>query len=167
MRRRPIRQPVALPLLDRLIDENPSQKTDAPAPDALDELANEKVIREMIGRDLEVLLNTRQRLVQPPGGEPELSQSILDFGLPQMRGTNLATQSGRVEFGRTIEAAIRCFEPRLRDVQVSVDAGVTPLDPLKVVIAGKLVAGLEPDPFQIEGSVAAGTGRFDLVEGGS
>ncbi len=166
MRRRPIRQPAALPLLDRLIDEDPFKSTDPPARYALDELAIEKAIREAIGRDLEVLLNTRQRLIQPLDGGRELSRSILDFGLAAARGTNLATAAGRNELGRAIEAAIRCYEPRLKDVKVNVEPGITPLDPLRLVIDARLTVGLDTDPVRVLASLAAGSGRFILQEGG-
>ena len=166
MRRRPTRQPAALPLLDRLIDDDPFNSSDPPARYVLDEPTIEKAIREAIGRDLEVLLNTRQRLIQPLQGGREPSRSILDFGLAAVRGTNLATATGRKELGRSIEAAIRCYEPRLKDVKVDVEPGITPLDPLWLVIDAKLAVGLDTDPMRIEASLAAGSGRFVLQEGG-
>jgi len=154
-----------MPLLDRLIDADPTS-ADAPSLFAMDEPAIEQAIRAAIARDLEILLNTRQRLIDPPPGAPEPAQSILDFGLPAVRGTNLATAAGRNEFGRAIEGAIRCFEPRLRDVQVNVLAGATPLDPLRLVIAAKLAVGGDADPVHFEGTLATGSGRVSLQEGG-
>jgi type VI secretion system lysozyme-like protein len=155
-----------LPLLDRLIDEDPFKSADPPTRDPHGELAIEKAICEAIGRDLEVLLNTRQRLIKSPEGVREGSRSILDFGLPAARGTNLATPAGRKELGLAIEAAIHCYEPRLTDVHVSVETGVTPLDPLKLVIDGRLAVGLYKEPVHVEASVATGSGRVILQEGG-
>ena len=112
------------------------------------------------------MLNTRQRLVQPPDGAREGSRSILDFGLPAARGTNLATPAGRKELGRAIEAAIQCYEPRLKDLHVSVEPGGTPLDPLKVAIDAALAVGLGTEPIHVEASLAARSGRVSLQEGG-
>ena len=112
------------------------------------------------------MLNTRQRLVKPPEGAREGSRSILDFGLPAARGTNLATPEGRKELGRAIEAAIQCYEPRVRELHVSVEPGGTPLDPLKVVIDGTLATGLEAEPIHVLASLAARSGRVSLEEGG-
>jgi type VI secretion system protein ImpF len=164
--RRPNRQPADLPLLDRLIDEEPFKSADPPTAYARDNRAIEKAVRETVGRDLEVLLNTRQRLIKPLEGEREGFRSILDFGLPAARGTNLATPAGRKELGRAIESAIQCYEPRLRDLRVSVEPGGTPLDPLKLTIDATLAVGLDAEPIRVEASLAAGSGRVTLQEGG-
>jgi type VI secretion system protein ImpF len=154
-----------LPLLDRLIDDAPG--TSVEAPPSMGDPAIGRRIRESIVRDLEVLLNTRQRLVQPPWAGPKPSASIIDFGLPPARGTNLATAAGRKEFSRAIEAAIGCFEPRLRDVRVAIESGETPLDPLRMVIDAKLAtpAGLAGEPLQFAAAWAAGQGRIRVEEG--
>jgi type VI secretion system protein ImpF len=157
---------VGLPLLDRLIDEEPSLRAEAP-PMAMSEAAIVRRIRESIVRDLEVLLNTRQRLVQPPWAGAEPSRSIVDYGLPAARGTNLATAAGRKEFSRAIEGAIRCFEPRLRDVQVTLEPGETPLHPLRLLIAGQVASGSVDERVHFEASWANGSGQVRVAEGRS
>ncbi len=152
-------------MLDRLIDDEPFVSSEPPP--ARDEAAIAAAIRESIVRDLEILLNTRQRLVQPPWAGVEPTASIVNFGLPAARGTNLATAAGRKEFARAIEGAIRCFEPRLRDVQVTLESGATPLDPLKLVIAAKLAAGAAGEPVSFEASWAGGSAPVRVGEGRS
>jgi type VI secretion system lysozyme-like protein len=164
--RRPNRQPAVLPLLDRLIDEEPFKSADPPTAFAHDDRAIEKAVRDVVGRDLEVLLNTRQRLTKPLEGAREGFRSILDFGLPAARGTNLATPAGRKDLARAIEAAIECYEPRLRGVHVSVEPGGTPLDPLKLTIDATLAVGSDAAPMHVEASLAARSGRVSLQEGG-
>jgi type VI secretion system protein ImpF len=166
VRRRPTREPAVLPLLDRLIDEEPFNSADPPVRYAHDERAIETAVREAIARDLEVLLNTRQRLIEPLAGGREGPQSILDFGLPAARGTNLATPTGRKELGRAIEAAIQWYEPRLRDVHVNVETGATPVVPLRIVIDARLAVGMDEDPIHVEASLTPGSGRVSLQEGG-
>jgi type VI secretion system protein ImpF len=164
VRRRPQRQPDGLPLLDRLIDDNRSSQVDPPSLHAWDRPAITRAIREAIGQDLEILLNTRQRLIPPPPDVQQPTQSILDFGLPSARGTNLATAAGRKEFGQTIAAAIRCFEPRIADVQVTVEPAVTPLDLLKLVIEARLTTDPDGSRWQAEAFWSAGSGEVRVEE---
>jgi type VI secretion system protein ImpF len=72
---------------------------------------------EAVRRDLEELLNTRQSTAGLSTDFPEVQNSILGFGLPDL--TNLAahTEEQREEVGRHIEAAVQRFEPRLRNVR--------------------------------------------------
>jgi type VI secretion system protein ImpF len=153
-------------LLDRLIDEEPSHQVEAP-PMGMSDAVIARRIRESIVRDLEVLLNTRQRLVQPPWAGAEPSRSIVDFGLPAARGTNLATTAGRKEFSRAIEGAIRCFEPRLRDVEVALEPGETPQHPLRMIVAAKLASGSVDERLHFEASWAQGSGDVRVAEGRS
>jgi type VI secretion system protein ImpF len=165
VRRRPVPEPSGLPLLDRLIDDEPFVSTEPPP--ARDEATIGRSIRESIVRDLEILLNTRQRLIPPPWAGPEPTASIVDFGLPAARGTNLATAAGRAEFARAIEAAIRCFEPRLREVQVTLEPGATPMEPLRMAIAARLAAGSPGEPIAFEASWAGASGPVRVGEGRS
>lgn len=126
-----------------------------------------RAIRQSIVRDLEVLLNARQRLVGPPWAGSEPSPWIVDFGLPSARGTNLATAAGRKEFSRAIEGAIRCFEPRLRDVRVALEPVETTLEPLRLVIEAGLAAGSAVEPLLIEASWSVGSGRVRVGEVGT
>ena len=163
MRRRPVPEPIGLPLLDRLINEG---STPSSAWATLrDEAAVAGAIRRSIARDLEILFNTRQRLVPPPWAGPDPAASIVDFGLPAARGTDLATAAGRKEFARAIEAAIRRFEPRLRDVRVTLEPGATPMEPLTVAIAATLAAGSSGEPVAFEASWAGGSGPVRVAEG--
>jgi predicted component of type VI protein secretion system len=95
------------------------------------------------------------------------AQSILDFGLPAARGTNLATAAGRKEFGLAIKAAVICFEPRLRNVEVSVEPGLTSLHPLRLVIAAEFTVGSDLEPIRFVGSWASSSGQVSLEEDGS
>lgn len=63
-------------------------------------------------RDLENLLNTRQRCRGWPEGCDELSLSTVNYGIPDLTGADLASAERREEFRATIEDVIRRFEPR-------------------------------------------------------
>jgi type VI secretion system protein ImpF len=167
MSRKPLRQFAVLPLLDRLIDDDPFSSAEASSPLGMNEPAIASAIRDAIRRDLEVLLNTRQRLVNslPEGFEPP--QSIVDYGLPAERGTNLATPSGQSALCGAIEGAIRRFEPRLQDVEVSLEQGETAADPLRLAIAAKVAGGSLGEPWRLRASWAGRPGPVTLEEAGS
>jgi len=84
-------------------------------------------IREMtdvVQRDLEDLLNTRQTHIGLPEALTEVHSSIITFGLPDFTSLKTITRQQREDVGLLIEAIITRFETRLRDVQVKlVDAG--------------------------------------------
>jgi type VI secretion system protein ImpF len=69
-----------LPLLDRLIDADPSEPSDRP----LSSAAAMDALRASICSDLEELLNTRRRWSDPH--QAELERSLVGFGLPDASG---------------------------------------------------------------------------------
>src|ERR1700744_4026257 len=103
-------------LLDRLLDDAPELSVDPPrtrqaqARDALDS----------IRRDLEALLNTRRLHITPPLGLTQLRQSLLSYGMADFIGANMVTREQRQVFAAKIEESIRIFEPRFRNLSVSV-----------------------------------------------
>lgn len=103
-------------LLDRLLDDAPELSFDPPR-------TRQQVGRDTraaLRRDLEILLNTRCAPATPPPGLPELRFSLLTYGMPDFIGTGMAGRDQRDSFARKLEAAVRLFEPRLRDVRIAV-----------------------------------------------
>lgn len=117
-------QPVLPSVLDRLLDPSPERERDAPRPrgQAMNEL------RDAVGRDLENLLNTRQRCLSTPADLSELDQSLVNYGIPDFSGANFATPQGRHEFQLAIERTIRRFEPRFKTVKVHLLENLEPED---------------------------------------
>jgi type VI secretion system protein ImpF len=83
---------------------------------------------EAVQRDLEELLNTRQVVLDVPEGFREVNNSIVTYGLPDLASFNAITPQQREEIGRTLEAIVRRFEPRLKDVRASMIAAGTGLE---------------------------------------
>lgn len=74
---------------------------------------------DSVRRDLEELLNTHQSQGDLPAEFIELKNSVFAYGLPDpARLTSLALERSD-EIERLIETLIGRFEPRLRDVRVS------------------------------------------------
>ena len=108
-------QALAGSLLDRLRDDDPENTREVPR-------AGYQVLRDLhdsVRRDLENLLNTRQRCLAWPEASTLFEQSVVAYGIPDLTGENLASQDSRTSFLRSIEEAIRRFEPRFQTVKVS------------------------------------------------
>jgi type VI secretion system protein ImpF len=110
-------------VLDRLIDAESAGTPDRPG-------YTLRQMEDVVRRDLEDLLNTRRppETILGPTGRPELffggleevPSSIVNFGLRDLAYFNTVTPELRAEFARHIEQVIAVYEPRLRDVRVSV-----------------------------------------------
>jgi type VI secretion system protein ImpF len=136
--------PLLPSLLDRLLDDDPGSQQEAPQHRA-------QVLRELkhsVRRDLENLLNTRWRCVGWPADMAELDLSLVNYGIPDFTGAALATVGNREELVRTIQEAIRRFEPRLRRVKVEL---LDKDDPEQRTMRFRIDAILmaDPDPEQV------------------
>lgn len=74
---------------------------------------------QAVRRDLEELLNTRQTNAGIPPHFVEVHRSIVGYGLPDFTAVNASTPSERARIGRIVETLISRYEPRLRDVRVT------------------------------------------------
>lgn len=121
MARSATKLPPRLSLFDRLL-QGDSIETDRNADRAMREL------REAVRRDLEILFTTRPRYLSVPPELEELRSSVLSFGLQDLQTQQLATPSQQGQFRARLEALIRQFEPRFRDVSVELLSGTDKLD---------------------------------------
>jgi type VI secretion system protein ImpF len=106
-------------VLDRLIDLEPGLSSEPPA-------SRQKSLRQLkdsVRRDLEWLLNSRQLVDEIPADLKETRHSLAAYGLPDFTGAGVSNPAEKNSMRRLIEDAIETFEPRLRDVAVSVEAG--------------------------------------------
>lgn len=78
---------------------------------------------EVVRRDLEELLNTRQSSQGIPKLYAAVHDSIVGYGLPDMAHVNASTAGDRGDIGRIIETIVARHEPRLRDVRASLSQG--------------------------------------------
>ncbi len=135
-------------LLDRLTDLEPDRRAEAP-PSAW-EVRRE--LKEALCRDLSDLLNVRRADEPVDPAYKETAESILSFGVADFTSYNLKNGIEQERVRRSIEQAIRRFEPRLSGVTVSLE----PPDPLQPVLRFQISALLRVDP-------AAGPVVFDAA----
>lgn len=121
MARSTTKLPPRLSLFDRLL-QGDSIETDRNADRAMREL------REAVRRDLEILFTTRPRYLSVPPELEELRSSVLSFGLQDLQTQQLATPTQQGQFRTRLEALIRQFEPRFREVSVELLSGTDKLD---------------------------------------
>lgn len=105
-------------LLDRLLDDDPTHSQE----DAQHHAVNFRQVMAFVRRDLENLLNTRRFILTPPSSFKEVGNSLLVYGLPDFSSRNPTHVSVMDQLRLEIVKTISRFEPRLKNVNVTVDS---------------------------------------------
>lgn len=152
-------------LLERLIDNDPKAAADSPVSRA----QSVKVLKASVRRDLEWLLNTRRTPDPAPDSMKELSQSLFNYGLPDFSSFSVSSPRDRDYLLLELERALAIFEPRLKDVRVSlVEApvgytrmlrfqieGLLQMDPVAERISFDTLLQLNSGEYQVRGDAGA------------
>ena len=101
-------------ILDRLIDNDPNNNVEID-PDQHQKL---KELRGSVRRDLENLLNTRYRMIEPESEYTEIQSSLLNYGLPDLATVNISDKEKRKDFIQHMETVLIEYEPRFKSVKV-------------------------------------------------
>ena len=128
-----------LPLLDRLMDADPTEPADRPLSGA----AAMEALRASIRHDLEELLNSRRRWRSWDPHLRELDRSLVGFGLPDFAAGAFNDPRRREELRRFVEASIRRFEPRIASLNVIL---LDTTDQLNATLRLRIEAFMEADP---------------------
>jgi type VI secretion system protein ImpF len=123
-----------LSLLDRLTDHEPESSNEA----QLSSWEESRMFKAALCRDLSVLLNTRRAAEDFSPVFAEATNSLLTFGVVDFTAFNLKNLPEQERVRRSMERAIRDFEPRLARVTVTVE----PPDPLKPILRFQVAAVL-------------------------
>jgi type VI secretion system protein ImpF len=151
IRSRPGGDPAArraqLPLLDRLVDADPTESADRP----LSSSAAIAALRASVCSDLEELLNTRRRWRSWDPRLGELDRSLVGFGLPDFAAGAFNDLRRREELRHLVEACIRRFEPRIAQLTVTLLPNPDQLSPtLRLRIEAMLRAEPAPEPIAFD-----------------
>ena len=159
-------QTVTQSVLDRLIDREPANSSEA-APTRAQSVRQLKV---SLRRDLEWLLNSR-RTPDAVGNEfEELEKSLYNFGLPDVTSLSWDSARDRGRLARMIEQVLKTFEPRLSGIRVvAADAtagaqhvmrfqieGMLEMDPSPEHISFDTLLQLSSGEYQVKGDLGAG-----------
>jgi type VI secretion system protein ImpF len=120
-------------------------------------------LKASVCRDLQDLLNTRRRCLELPQPYRELEWTLVNYGLPDFTGLNMSVPSEREQMRRDIEWTIRRFEPRLKDVAVTVQTDVEALDrTLRLRIAGVLRAKPVSERVAFDSELTSSTATVEV-----
>lgn len=146
-------------VLDRLIDYDPTVGREV-ARSRSQVLAE---MKESLRRDLENLLNTRWRCVGWPPHLTELNTSLVNYGIPDIAGVDLASAEEREKFRRTLEDIVARFEPRFKSVKIVFPEQGQPIDrTLKFRIDGLMRVEPSPEPVAFDSAVEPATGNVTI-----
>ena len=155
MARAEANQPLIPSVLDRLLDDDPGTATEL-------ERSRNQVIRELkqsVRRDLENLLNTRWRCAGWPEDLDQLELSLVNYGIPDITGADLAGSRDRERFCRILERVISHFELRFKRVVVEMLDNTDPTDrTLRFRIDALLHAEPAPEPVVFDSALEPSTG---------
>ncbi len=144
-------------VLDRLLDDEPENSHETPK-------SRVQILRELkssVRRDLENLLNTRWRCSSWPPNQDELDLSLVNYGIPDFTGSNMATKENRVELRRLVEQVVRTFEPRFKTVKVQLLDNVDDTDRgLRLRIDALLFAEPAPEPVVFDSQLEPISNNF-------
>src|SRR5688572_14403896 len=108
-------RPIVQPVLDRLINLEPSLREDPPATYA----QSVRQLKATLQRDLEWLLNTRRIAVDLSESHEELRNSLYYYGLPEFAGLSMTAVEDHNRVLKDVETAVSAFENRLTSVRVA------------------------------------------------
>jgi type VI secretion system protein ImpF len=111
-------------ILDRLLDNDPGNALE------VDSGQHQKLkeLRSSVRRDLENLLNTRLRIIEPDDDYSEVKKSLLVYGLPDLATVNIIDKESRKKFVTHLENLLIEFEPRFKSVNVNYLENANTLD---------------------------------------
>ncbi|MFB3813503.1 MAG: type VI secretion system baseplate subunit TssE [Terriglobales bacterium] len=130
-------------LLDRLTDEEPKTPADPPMTRA----QSFRQFKAALRRDLEWLLNTRQTPFAAGKEFRELSNSLYNYGLPDLSAISAQSVYDRKRLVQSLQATVETFEPRLADVRVTMESMPANTRMLRFRIEG--LARIDPAPEQV------------------
>lgn len=120
-------------------------------------------LKDTVARDLEALLNTRtvihEDLLKP---YPECSKSIVSYGLNDFAGLSLASTDDRAYICRCLEKAISQHEPRLRNVNASLELQEGSINRLNFAISAMLVVHPAKEPVSFDAVLQPSTLQYSI-----
>ena len=147
-------------LFDRLIDLEPKDSKESRKSHSatLDEL------KSSVRRDLELLLNSRIFTENIPETLEELNKSVIVYGLPDFTKNNVKNVSEQKNLTGVLERTINIFEPRLMNLQITLDPVNDIERALRFRIAAQLKVDPVPEPIAFDTVLKMGSGEFEVKE---
>jgi type VI secretion system protein ImpF len=150
--------PLTLSVLDRLIDEDPKNRSKAP----LTRAQSVRELKRALKRDLEWLLNTKRTIDPAPESASETVRSVYHYGFTDTSSKSLLSDRDHGDLVREMENAIANFEPRLKRAKVRMEPLEGNYRTLKFVIEGWLCMNPEPEAVRFDTVLEVGRGEYRI-----
>jgi type VI secretion system protein ImpF len=147
---------ITLSLLDRLTDQEPKNRSEAP-PGRAQSL---RELRASLRRDLEWLLNSRRTPLEPPDSSTEVTRSVYNYGLPDLSSMSLNSVQDQARLTKLLEIAVAAFEPRLAAVKVTMMPQQGGTRTLRFVIDGMLRIDPAPEHVSFDTTLELTSGQY-------
>ena len=124
-------------------------------------------LKDTVARDLESLLNTRSSIVDAAlAGYPECSNSMVTYGLNDFADLCLSSPTDRAAICASIEKAIGCHEPRLRNVRALLEMRDDSVNRLNFSITAVLAASVSQEPVNFDAVLTPSTLQYSISKSG-
>jgi type VI secretion system protein ImpF len=153
--------PLTLSMFERLTDERPTLKRES----AYERWVGIAEFRSSVLAHLEALLNTRRSDEHLDPRYKEANDSVLAYGVADFTSMSALDPYEREKIRRSVERAIRCFEPRLTRVEVKLADWDIGNSAIRLEIEGLLRTGPDPEPILLEAVLAKDSRQFRVSEG--
>lgn len=147
-------------IIDRLLDFDPKVSTEAPKSRS----QGLRELKQSVRRDIEWLLNTRHSADEVPESLEELNNSMAIYGLPDFTGLSSKNVDDRKSLIRSIETALRIFEPRFINLKVALEETNELERGVKFRIQATLRVEPTPEPVVFDTVLQVGSGEFKVEE---
>ena len=145
-------------ILDRLIDREPQLSSES----VQYRLLNFSQIKAAVIRDLENLLNTKSQIMPVPAAYKEVNDSVFVYGLSDFTSHNPKSPSVRQMLRQNIEKTIVKFEPRLKNVNVQIDAPSEEVRTIRLRISALLVLDPVAEPVTFDTYFDINRGEYTI-----
>ena len=147
-------------VLDRLIDFDPRESRESPKSRSTSLLE----LKASVRRDLEWLLNTRTFLNPEDLDSTEIRDSVAVYGLPDITGVSAQNKDEQSRVLRSVEHAIRVFEPRFLNLKVTMEPPTDTERSIKFRIEAHLDVDPAPEPIVFDTVLKLGSCDFEIKE---
>ncbi len=149
-------------LFERLFDDAPKVRTEAVA---LRQWSLQE-LKDSVAKDVEALLNSRAGLPESDyAGHPEVSRSLVSFGMTDFVGLSLASPADRNRICRTLERTITIHEQRLKNIQVALDLASTSVNSLRFSIQAVLHVHPAEEPVNFDAVLQPSSLQYSVGRG--
>jgi type VI secretion system protein ImpF len=120
-------------------------------------------LKDSVAKDLEALLNCRCSFAEETfRGFPEALNSMCSYGMNDFVGLSLANPGDRNFICRSLERTISIHEKRLKQVQVSLEAGDGAVNRLKFAINALLLVHPSTEPVYFDAMLQPSTLQYSV-----